>query len=488
MNEMKADYPTGLSFDDVSLVPRHSAVLPSEADISTLLADDIRLAIPIISAAMDTVSEDRLAIALAREGGLGIIHRNCSIKKQVQMVSRVKRAENIVVENPETVTPDTTLGLLKEQMEETGLSGFPVVDEHKVIAGIVTRRDIWLIDDDGLKVSEVMTPRDHLITAKIGCTQEEAKNILRLHRIEKLPIVDNDDRLCGLMTAADIAKRQRFEMASKDSNGHLRAGAAVGVGDAAIDSATALVEAGCDVLAIDAATGHTKRVIDQLEAFKSRFPDVPVIAGNVVTAEGASDLIKAGASAIKVGVGPGSICTTRVVAGVGVPQFSSILRVSEVCRKNNIPLIADGGIRYSGDIVKALAAGADVVMIGSLMAGTEESPGNMVRWQGRTFKEYRGMGSAGALADGSGDRYGQKGAGKLVPEGVEGRIPYRGSLSDLVFQLTGGLRSGMGYVGAPTLESLRERAEFVRVTPGGLRESHTHDVSITEEPINYTPM
>ncbi len=477
--------PIGLSFDDVSLIPKHSKILPSQADLSTHITKDIKLAIPVVSAAMDTVSEHRLAIALAREGGLGIIHRNCPLDRQIRMVSRVKRSENIVIEKPETVSPNATVGELNARTRETGISGFPVVDDDNVIQGIVTRRDIWIIEDDAQTVREIMTPRDRLITAPVGCSQDEAKTILHEHRIEKLPIIDGAGRLIGLMTSADIENRLRYAEASKDDNGRLRVGAAVGVGDAALEAGLALVEAGCDVLTIDAATGHTEHVLKQLERLKSRLPDTPIIAGNVVTVDGATALIDAGAAAIKVGVGPGSICTTRVIAGVGVPQFSAILAVSAVCREKGIPLIADGGIRYSGDVVKALAAGADAVMLGSLLAGTEESPGKMARWQGRTFKEYRGMGSAGAMAQGARDRYGQEGANKYVPEGVEARIPYRGTLADLMFQLMGGVRAGMGYVGARNLEELRKRAEFVQVTPGGLKESHPHDITITEEPINY---
>lgn len=482
---MNDTLPLGLSFDDVTIVPGRSGVLPAQADLSTRIAREIRLAIPVISAAMDTVSEERLAMALAREGGIGIIHRNCPLEKQIAMVRRVKRAENIVISNPETVAADTTLGQLRRLMRETGIEGFPVVGADHVVLGMVTRRDIWVEENDSVLVKDVMTPRERLVTAPPGCPQSEARAILHKHRIEKLPLVDEKGRLVGLMTASDIVKTMQHGQATKDAEGRLRVGAAIGVGPRALESGDALVEAGADVIAIDAATGHTESMLAQLEKCASRWAGVPVIAGNVVSAEGAADLISAGAAAIKVGVGPGSICTTRVIAGVGTPQFTAIRTVSRVCRERGIPLIADGGIRYSGDIVKALAAGADAVMLGSLLAGTEESPGKLARWQGRTFKEYRGMGSAGALAKGARDRYGQEGAAKFVPEGVEARIPYRGPLGELVFHLMGGLRAGMGYVGAATLDELRAKAVFMQVTAAGLRESHPHDVTITEEPVNY---
>lgn len=482
---MNDTLPLGLSFDDVTIVPGRSGILPAQADISSRIATDIRLAIPVVSAAMDTVSEERLAMALAREGGIGIIHRNCPLDKQIAMVRRVKRAENIVIANPETVTADTTLGQLRRRMRESGIEGFPVVDAQNIVLGVVTRRDIWVEENDNVLVKDVMTPRERLVTASPGCSQAEAKAVLHKHRIEKLPLVDADGRLVGLMTASDIVKTMQRGQATKDAEGRLRVGAAIGVGPRALESGDALVEAGADVIAIDAATGHTESMLAQLEKCAGRWAGVPVIAGNVVTAEGAADLISAGAAAIKVGVGPGSICTTRVIAGVGTPQFSAIRAVSRVCRERGIPLIADGGIRYSGDIVKALAAGADAVMLGSLLAGTEESPGKLARWQGRTFKEYRGMGSAGALAKGARDRYGQEGANKFVPEGVEARIPYRGPLGELIFHLMGGLRAGMGYVGAANLEELRSKAVFMQVTASGLRESHPHDVTITEEPVNY---
>lgn len=484
---MSSEIPTGLSYDDVLLVPQHSSILPAEADVRSRLTKDIPLNIPIVSSAMDTVTEDELAIALAREGGIGVIHRNNTISEQVEMVRRVKRSENIVIDNPQTIGPDVLLSDLVYTMGRKGVSGFPVVDADHKLLGIVTRRDIGYPDHPAeTRVRDVMTPREKVITGKPGYSLQDARAVLYKHRIEKLPLVDADDKLVGLMTGADIEKSTRFQNAAKDQDGHLRAGGAIGVGPDAVDRAQALVEVGCDALFIDAATGHTDTTLRVLRQVLDKVPEAVVVAGNVVTPEGAKDLIEAGASAIKVGVGPGSICTTRVIAGVGVPQFSAVQWVAPVCREYGIPLIADGGLRYSGDVVKALAAGADLIMAGSLLAGTDESPGALVRMQGRNYKEYRGMGSTGAMKKGSGDRYGQNSSGKLVPEGVEARIPYKGSLANVVFQLIGGLRSGMGYVGAPNLEELRARAKFVQITAGGLRESHPHDVHMTEEPVNYS--
>jgi IMP dehydrogenase len=478
----------GLSFDDVLLVPQLSAILPGETDIATRLAPSLPLNIPILSSAMDTVTEAELAIALAREGGLGVIHRNLPLEKQAEHVARVKRSENTVIDNPFTVTPDITLSELQRIMERRGVAGFPVVDAQGNLTGMVTSRDVWHVEDESALVSSVMTPRERLITAPNTILLEDARAILYKHRIEKLPLVDADGKLTGMITTQDIKKREQFTNAAKDAKGRLRCGGAVGVGPDFEERAAALVEAGADALFIDAATGHTSRVISVVQALKSRFPDVPIVAGNVVTAEGAKDLVNAGASAVKVGVGPGSICTTRVISGVGVPQFTAIQQVASYARDRGVAIIADGGIRYSGDIVKALAAGADCVMLGSILAGTSESPGSMVNYQGRTFKEYRGMGSVKAMRQGSSDRYGQNASGKLVAEGVEGRVPYKGLLRDVVFQLTGGLRSGMGYLGAPTLTDLRTRASFVRITAGGLRESHAHDIVVTEEPVNYQTM
>ncbi len=478
------ELPLGLSFDDVLLIPQRSGVLPSEVDLSTRLTSDISLKIPIISSAMDTVTEDGLAIALAREGGIGVVHRNMPIEDQADMVAKVKRSENTVITDPFTVSADITLAKLQEVMTEKGVNGFPVIDENRILIGMVTSRDIWYIEDHNAPVSAVMTPKERLIIAQESTGLEEARGILQQNRIEKLPLVDAEGRLAGLITAQDIEKRDMYLSSAKDELGRLRVGAAIGVGEDCFERAAGVVAAGADAVFIDAATGHTERVLSVIETLRSEH-GVAVVAGNVVTADGAADLISAGASAVKVGVGPGSICTTRVIAGVGNPQFSAIQTVAPVCRDKGVPVIADGGIRYSGDLVKAIAAGADLVMLGSLLAGCRESPGEMVNYQGRTWKEYRGMGSLKAMRKGSGDRYGQNSSGKLVAEGVEARVPYRGPLADTVFQLLGGLRSGMGYVGAENLRYLRERAKFVRITSGGLKESHAHDITITEEPVNY---
>ncbi len=483
------DLPSlALSFDDVLLLPGLSDVLPGDVDISTTFGGSIRLNVPVLSSAMDTVTESELAIALAREGGLGVIHRNCPIDYQAEQVARVKRSENTVIQNPHSVRPETTLGELQWLMQNKGVSGFPVVDPDNKLVGMVTSRDMWYIEDEKTPVSAIMTPRERLATGTANTSFEEALKILYTHRIEKLPLVDAEGRLAGLITKQDVTKRNTFTHAAKDKNGQLRVGAAVGVGDDCADRGAALVAAGADALFIDAATGHTTRVASVIERLRAKVgAGIPIVAGNVVTADGALHLISAGASAIKVGVGPGSICTTRIISGVGMAQFTAVQEVSSVCRERGITVIADGGIRYSGDIVKALAGGADCVMLGSLLAGTAESPGNMVKWQGRTFKEYRGMGSLKAMRKGAGDRYGQNSSGKLVPEGVEARVPFKGPLGDVVFQLMGGLRSGMGYVGADNLEELRAKARFVRITAGGLKESHPHDVVITEEPVNYEP-
>ena len=482
-----SDIELGLSFDDVLLVPQYSAMLPSNVQLETSLTASIPLNLPLISSAMDTVTESGLAIALAREGGIGVIHRNCPIEEQVTMVAKVKRAENTVIDEPHSVQADATLAELKQLVAETGIHGFPVVDHDNVLQGIVTRRDIWILDDnDRRQVRDVMTTGDRLVVGRKGMNIDEAKTILYENRIEKLPLVDGEGKLAGLITTADIEKRQMFRSASKDTEGHLRCGAAIGMGPDFRERAAGLIEAGADALFIDAATGHTQRVMDVIAHMRSEKPDVPVVAGNVVTGQGARDLIDAGAAAIKVGVGPGSICTTRVIAGVGVPQFTAIQTAAKTCRERGVPLIADGGIRYSGDIIKALAAGADCVMLGGLFAGTAESPGARVQHQGRSFKEYRGMGSLKAMQKGAGDRYNQNSSGKLVAEGVEARVPYKGQLANIVFQLMGGVRSGMGYVGAANLQELREKAVFVRITHGGLRESHPHDIHITEEPTNYS--
>ena len=480
--------PLALSFDDVLLLPGLSQVLPADVQLGTSLGGSISLNIPVLSSAMDTVTESELAIALAREGGLGVIHRNAPIEHQAEQVAKVKRSENTVIQNPHSVRPETRLGELTRLMHEKGVSGFPVVDPEGRLVGMVTSRDMWYIEDEATPVAQIMTPSERLTTAVPNTSFDEALKILYTHRIEKLPLVDAEGRLAGLITKQDIIKRQMFTSAAKDANGQLRVGAAVGVGEDCLERAAALKAAGADAVFIDAATGHTTRVLQVVERLRGELGDgFPVVAGNVVTPEGARDLVAAGVTAIKVGVGPGSICTTRVISGVGMPQFTAVQVVAEICRPAGVTVIADGGIRYSGDIVKALAAGADFVMLGSLLAGTAESPGNMVKWQGRTFKEYRGMGSLRAMRKGSGDRYGQNSSGKLVPEGVEARVPFKGPLSDVVFQLMGGLRSGMGYLGAANLDELRAKARFVRITAGGLKESHPHDVVITEEPVNYEP-
>ncbi|MEI6675250.1 MAG: IMP dehydrogenase [Verrucomicrobiota bacterium] len=482
-----AEISLGLSFDDVLLVPALSAVLPGEADVATHVTADIALHIPVVSAAMDTVSEHDLAIALAREGGMGVIHRACPIDEQAAMVSKVKRSENAVIQKPLTVRKEHSVDHVRALMASNGFSGFPVVSADGLLEGMVTGRDVHYLDRQDATVAEVMTPRDKLVTAPPHTSLEEARRILYQNRIEKLPLVDASGHLVGLITGSDIEKRITFTNAAKDQNGQLRCGGAVGVGPDCIDRGRALIDAGADALFIDAATGHTRHVMEVIGKLRA-LSDRPVVAGNVVTEQGARDLVSAGASAVKVGVGPGSICTTRVIAGVGMPQFTAIQNVAAYCREHGVKVIADGGIRYSGDIVKALAAGADLVMLGSLLAGTREGPGQMVQSQGRRFKAYRGMGSIGAMQKGTGDRYGQNSSGKLVAEGVEGRVPYKGPLSDVIFQLMGGLKSGMGYLGASTLADLRERATYVRITAGGLRESHVHDVVMTEEPTNYQPV
>ncbi len=479
-----AEIPLELSFDDVLLVPQFSEVIPSDTDTKSSLTDEIQLNIPIISAAMDTVTESDLAIALAREGGIGLVHRACSIEEQAAMVSKVKRSESAVIHDPLTVNVNHTVGQVKQIMEQQGFSGFPVLNELGFLLGMVTGRDVRYFRKNEAKVSEVMTPIERLITASADTTISDARRVLYENRIEKLPLVHKDGKLAGLITGADIEKRMLYTDSAKDLDGRLRCAAAVGVGDDYKERSSALIEAGADAISIDAATGHTRRVMDVLEYLKSETGHT-VLAGNVVTEQGAKDLISAGANAIKVGVGPGSICTTRVIAGVGMPQLSAIQRVSSVCRESGVRVIADGGIRYSGDVVKALAAGADMVMLGSLLAGTKESPGQTVHQQGRRFKAYRGMGSLGAMTKGANDRYAQNSSGKMVAEGVEGRVPYKGPLSDVIYQLVGGLKSGMGYVGAHNLDELRERANFIRITPGGLRESHAHDIVITQEPTNY---
>lgn len=483
-----AEIQLGLTFDDVLLLPCLSTILPGEADPSSSLVKGFPLRMPILSAPMDTVTEADMAIAMAREGGLGVIHRNNRIDDQAAMVARVKRFENAVITRPVTVSREMRLSQVKSIMLEHGFSGFPVVTEDNKLEGIITSRDMRVFDGhdlDTMTVADVMTPLARLITAAPNTTPEEARTIMYRNRIEKLPLVDEAGCLAGLITDTDIRKREAFQESTKDEFGRLRCGAAVGPGPEFLERARAVLEAGADALFIDAATGHTSRVLYVIEKLRE-LSDKPVVAGNVVTQDGARDLIAAGANAIKVGVGPGSICTTRIISGVGMPQFTAIQEVAKVARPAGVTVIADGGIRYSGDAVKALAAGADLIMMGGMLAGCEESPGAVVHYQGRNFKTYRGMGSLGAMRAGSSDRYGQNASGKLVAEGVEARVPYKGMLADVIFQLVGGLRSGMGYLGAKDLAALREHARFVRITAGGLKESHPHDVTITEEPSNYS--
>jgi IMP dehydrogenase len=476
-----------LTFDDVLLVPGRSETLPTVVDLSAQLSPSLRLNIPVLSAAMDTVTEARLAIALAREGGLGIIHRNLSIEAQAGEVDKVKRSESGMIVDPITLPPDAPLMEAEAIMSRYHISGVPIVDEDGRAVGILTNRDVRFVDDQSLPVKELMTPAAQLISAPLGTTLVEAQAILQKHRIEKLPLVDNDGVLKGLITVKDIMKKRDFPHSATDGQGRLLAGAAVGVTGDWQDRLAALVEAGVDVAVIDTAHGHSAAVLRATEQAKSLYPDLTLIAGNVATVSGVADLIAVGADIIKVGVGAGSICTTRIVSGAGVPQLSAIVDCAEMAQKHNVPIIADGGIKYSGDIVKALAAGASAVMLGSLLAGLAESPGEMVLWEGKHFKDYRGMGSLGAMRGLGRDRYGsgQGELSKLVPEGIEGRVPYKGELKEYVYQLMGGLRSGMGYVGAADLVELRQKARFVRITNAGLIESHPHDVVITKEAPNY---
>ncbi|HIQ31310.1 MAG TPA: IMP dehydrogenase [Aquifex aeolicus] len=477
----------GLTFDDVLLVPAYSEVLPHEVDVSTYITRDIKLNIPIISAAMDTVTEANLAIALAREGGMGIIHRNMSVEEQAREVEKVKKSESGMILDPVTVGPEATVREALSIMERYKISGVPVVDGKGKLVGILTNRDLRFIrpTDYEKPVSLFMT-REELITAPEGITLEEAAELFQRYKIEKLPIVDKEGRIKGLITIKDIVKRKQYPSACKDELGRLRVGAAVGTGEDTLERVGALVDAGVDLVVVDTAHGHSKRVLETVKTIKKHFSSLSVVAGNVATAEGTKALIDAGADAVKVGVGPGSICTTRVVAGVGVPQITAIMEASKVASEEGIPVVADGGIRYSGDIVKALAAGASVVMLGNLLAGTEEAPGETIYYQGRAYKVYRGMGSLGAMMSRlSSDRYGQENAEKFVPEGIEGRVPYKGKLSDVIYQLVGGLRAGMGYTGARNVKELQERSKFVRITWAGYRESHVHDVQITKEAPNY---
>ena len=474
-----------LTFDDVLLVPRESNVLPKEVDTSTYLTRKIKLNIPLMSAGMDTVTEHSMAIAIAREGGIGIIHKNMSVEEQVLEVDKVKRSEHGVIIDPFYLTKDKTLRDADDLMGRYRISGVPIVDENKKLIGILTNRDIRFEQDFSKKIEEAMTS-ENLITALEGVKLEEAQEILRQHKIEKLPIVDKDYILKGLITIKDIEKKIKFPNSATDDNGRLLCGAAVGVTEDMMERVDALVAAHVDVIVIDTAHGHSKGVLTAISSVKEKYPELQVIAGNVATAEATRALIEAGADCVKVGIGPGSICTTRVVAGVGVPQISAIMDCYEEAKKHNTPIIADGGIKYSGDLVKAIAAGGSVVMLGSLLAGTKESPGETILYRGRSFKSYRGMGSLASMEKGSKDRYFQADAKKLVPEGVEGMVPYKGVASSLIFQMVGGLRAGMGYCGTKTIRELNENSQFVRITAAGLRESHPHDITITKEAPNYS--
>ena len=474
----------GLTFDDVLLIPAESNVLPADIDLHTRLTKKITLNIPLMGSAMDTVTESRMAIAIAREGGIGIIHKNMSIEAQAEQVDMVKRSENGVITNPFWLAPGHTLAEANELCAKYKISGVPICDNGKLI-GIITNRDMKFETDMTKLIDSVMT-KENLVTAPEGTTLAEAKEILRRHKIEKLPIVDKDFRLKGLITIKDIEKAQVYPNSARDEKGRLLVGAAIGATKDVLDRVAALVEAGVDVLCLDSAHGHSHNIIESVKRIKAHYPDVQLIAGNVATAEATRALIEAGADCVKIGIGPGSICTTRVVAGIGVPQITAVYDAACVAKEYGIPVIADGGIKYSGDLVKAIAAGGDVVMVGSLLAGCEEAPGDTEVFQGRQFKVYRGMGSLGAMAKGSKDRYFQEDNKKLVPEGVEGRVPYKGAVSETIYQLMGGLRSGMGYCGCGTVVELQEKAQFVQITAAGLRESHPHDIYITKEAPNYT--
>ncbi len=474
-----------ITFDDVLLVPSYSEVLPNQVSLKSRLTDKITLNVPIVSAAMDTVTEADLAIALARVGGLGFIHKNMPIAEQAAQVNSVKRSENGMIADPVTLSKDHTLAEAKALMAEYKISGLPVVDKNNYLIGIITNRDVKYQQNLEAKVEEIMT-KENLITSDKTTNLETAKEILLKNRIEKLPIVDKKNKLVGLITIKDIDNQLEYPNANKDKNGRLIVGAGVGVGEDTIERITALVKAGVDIVAIDSAHGHSKGVLDKISEIRKTFPDLDIVGGNIVTADAAKDLIKAGANVLKVGVGPGSICTTRVVAGVGVPQLSAIYNVYEFAKKKNVAVIADGGIKLSGDIVKAIASGAGAVMLGSLLAGTDEAPGEEIIFQGRKFKSYQGMGSLSAMKRGGKERYFQSEAKKFVPEGIEGRVPHKGKLEDVIFQLTGGLRAGMGYCGAKDIEALQKDSKLVMITGSGLKESHPHDVIITQEAPNYS--
>lgn len=476
-----------LTFDDVLLVPAHSTVLPNTADLRTRLTKEISLNIPMLSASMDTVTEGRLAIALAQEGGIGFIHKNMSIEQQAAEVRMVKKFEAGVVAEPVTVKPDNTIADVKRLTEENGFAGYPVVADNNELIGIITGRDVRFVTDLSIKVKEMMTSKEKLASAKEGASREEVEAIMQQYRVEKVLLVDDNFRLKGMITAKDFQKAERKPNACKDERGSLRVGAAVGAGAGNEERVAALVEAGVDVLLIDSSHGHSEGVLQRIRETRAAFPNLPIVGGNVATAEGARALIDAGVSAVKVGIGPGSICTTRIVTGVGVPQITAISEAASVADQYGIPVIADGGIRYSGDLCKAIAAGASCVMVGSMFAGTEEAPGEVELYQGRSYKSYRGMGSLGAMSKGSSDRYFQSdnAADKLVPEGVEGRVAYKGLMKEIVHQQMGGLRSSMGLTGSATIEELRTKAEFVRISGAGMKESHVHDVTITKEAPNY---
>ncbi|MBB6633284.1 IMP dehydrogenase [Cohnella thailandensis] len=475
----------GLTFDDVLLVPRKSTILPRDVNVSTTLSSSVKLNIPLISAGMDTVTESALAIAIAREGGVGIIHKNMSVAQQAEEVDRVKRSESGVITNPFSLTPDHHVYDAEELMGKYRISGVPIVDGEGKLVGILTNRDLRFVHDYSIKISSVMT-KENLVTAPVGTTLQEAEVILQQHKIEKLPLVDESNTLKGLITIKDIEKAIQFPNAAKDSHGRLLVGAAVGVSKDTFERVEALVNAGVDLIVVDSAHGHHINIVEMVGQIRKQYPELTIVAGNVATGEATRDLIEAGASIVKVGIGPGSICTTRIIAGIGVPQITAIYDCASVAREYNVPIIADGGIKYSGEITKAIAAGASAVMLGSLFAGTEESPGESEIYQGRRYKSYRGMGSIGAMKEGSKDRYFQEDESKLVPEGIEGRLPYKGPIRDTIHQLLGGLRSGMGYCGTATLEELKNDTEFVRITGAGLRESHPHDVQITKEAPNYS--
>jgi IMP dehydrogenase len=484
--KISLEIPEALTFDDITFLPNYSDVLPVETDVGTKLTREIMMRMPLVSAAMDTVTESETAISIAREGGIGIIHRNMRIDAQAHEVSRVKKSESGMIVDPVTVHPDQQIGDVFDLMNKYRISGVPVVSGDQLV-GIITNRDLRFETDLTIKVADLMT-KDNLITAPLGISLEDSKRLLQKNRIEKLLVVDEAGRLQGLITIKDIMKIKKYPDACKDLLGRLRVGAAVGVGRDMLERVTAVRNAGADVVVVDSAHGHSRNVVEAVKTIRREFADLQVIAGNVATAEGTEALIEAGADGVKVGVGPGSICTTRIVAGVGVPQVSAIIQCASVARAKGIPIIADGGVKYSGDVVKALASGGDTVMIGSLFAGTDESPGETILYQGRSYKVYRGMGSLGAMHEGSRDRYFQEDVfepKKLVPEGIEGRVPYRGQISDIVHQLIGGLRAGMGYLGCANLSELRSKTKMVRITSAGLRESHVHDVIITKEAPNY---